>query len=717
MVKSFSKNIFSVLFDKEIFTAIIAGLTIMGFISWTHLQKSILNDVSNRLEYEAESITSALTNSLNTYALSLVYNRLHLLTHETSIPSQSHFREFAESLRNQTETNSLINLDYASRLQINRLAKKLAAHQRRDIFEALFAKSNRLTYPIEIDKNKSDKFSMFLSLPFYGQVQTPKTLNERKIKSQGLIFIPVVFDEIFSKILRQHNNQKEHVNFSLTLVDPKTQMEILAYTRFPHRNGQSDLQRIHEIDLYGKRWKIVITAMPDFLSFSDRYLPHIVALVTALMIGLLLSFFKQFENTIKHEGKEKNLLEDSNRMKSAFLANISHEIRTPLNAITGYSEILSRTQNYKDRTELIENIQKNSTQLTSIIDNILDISNIEFGKMTIRTEKISIRELFKEVLISMKSRAEAKGIQFEIACEGELPEYAVAAESRVKQVMTNLVGNAIKFTEVGGVKLNFKIESAQEGQKFIVVNVTDTGIGISKQDQADLFQFFSQVDTSTTRRFGGVGLGLAVSKRMAQQFGGDVKLVKSRVGSGSTFELRIPCDLIEGVTWTNDVLTDIMQPKVDKLHNFNQLVGKRILIVEDSEDNQEIFQFFLQSVGAITDIVNNGISAIRRARAADYDLILMDIQLPQMDGLEATRRLRIEGFKNPIIALTAHASIEEKQNSLVAGCIGLITKPVSQETLVKQILTLIDDSTKDLQTREVDLKAMDTYSRNYANSN
>lgn len=719
MAKSFLKNTFSVFFDKEIFTAIIAGLTIIGFISWAHIHKSIQKDVNHRLEFETESVTSALANSLNTYAFSLAYTRSHLDTHHSMAPDQRHFRSFAESLQAQSDIYNLIGLGFSSRAQLKQLAQQLPNSHKADILDALHATSITLTYPIKAETNKNNyhKFSMTLALPYFGQSRTPSTVKERKQKTLGLIYIPVAIDDLFTKILGQPNPRKEHVNFILTLIDPETQKETLAYTRFPKSVNNESLQRVQEIDLYGKRWKVTVVAMPDFLSLSDRYLGHIVALATALVIGLLLSFFKQFENTISHEAKEKLLLEESNRMKSAFLANMSHEIRTPLNAITGYSEILSRTDNQNERHVLIENIQKNSSHLTGIIDNILDISNIEFGKIMITTQNISVRSLFEDVLVTMNNRADAKGIKFDITSEGVLPEYIMAAESRVKQVMTNLLGNAVKFTEIGGVSVHFKIEAGATGQKFININVKDTGIGISKHDQSDLFQSFSQADVSSTRRFGGIGLGLVVSKRMAQQFGGDVTLIDSRIGRGSTFELKIPCGKIEHTTWSENIMTGIAQTKTsDQFQNFNQLAGKRILIVEDSEDNQEIFQFFLRSVGAIPDVVDNGISAIRRVREEDYDLVLMDIQLPQMDGLEATRRLRIEGFKNPIIALTAHASSEEKNSSLESGCVGLITKPVSQDTLIKQILTIVNDSTKDIPARKVALKAKDIYDRYHASS-
>lgn len=718
MAKSFLKNTFSVFFDKEIFTAIVAGLTIIGFISWAHIHKSIQKDVNHRLDYEVETVTTALANSFNTYGFSLAYTRAYFDARRNS-PDRRQFRAFAERLQSQSTAYNLLGLNFADREEINKLVQRLPNNRKTDLLDALKSTSITLTYPLESNSANASRndFSMTLALPYFGQRDTPATVKERAAKAQGLIYIPVSFKDLFINILGTPNDSKEHVNFTLSLIDPETDKETVVYTRFESHDGDPSLQKIHEFSMYGKRWKISVIAMPDFLSLSDRYLGHIVALATALVIGLLLSFFKQFENAIAHEAKEKTLLEESNRMKSAFLANMSHEIRTPLNAITGYSEILSHTDSPNERRILIENIQKNSSHLTGIIDNILDISNIEFGKMFISTHRISVRTLFEDVLMTMKNRADAKEVEFIIQTDGPLPEYIQAAESRVKQIMTNLLGNAVKFTEEGYVSIVFRAESSANGEKFLMIAVTDTGIGISKHDQADLFQSFSQADVSSTRRFGGVGLGLVVSKRMAQQFGGDVHLIESRLGRGSTFELRIPCGEIADVAWVDDLMAGIVQAKsFTQYQNYTQLAGKRILIVEDSEDNQDIFEFFLQSVGAVTDVVDNGVSAIRMVREHDYDIILMDIQLPQMDGLEATRRLRIEGFKNPIIALTAHASSEEKASSLESGCIGLITKPVSQDTLVQQILTIINDSTKDMAARNIALKDKENYDRHYANS-
>lgn len=406
-------------------------------------------------------------------------------------------------------------------------------------------------------------------------------------------------------------------------------------------------------------------------------------------------------------------VEDANKMKTAFLSNMSHEIRTPLNAIAGFSEMIEQTSSPEKKHALIEGIQKNTTQLTSIIDNILDISKIEFGRIFINKKLVSLSLLVKSVENNMESHAHEKNLDFKVESLGLLPAEVEVDESRVKQILINLIGNAIKFTEKGAVKLEVQYDSLSLSNPSLIFNVIDSGIGISQKSQMDLFQSFTQIDVSATRRFGGLGLGLALSSRLAQQFGGEVKLIQSTVNNGSVFQLKIPCGNVNSSKWLGRIYEDLDQEgnlifDAAQLHLNTQthlaagapptdiseqlsLENKKVLIVEDSEDNQEIFKFFLSAAGAIPDVTDNGEDAVKKASADEYDLILMDIQLPKMDGLEATRRIRDAGYYKPIIALTAHSSVEEKSNCLKAGCIGLITKPVTQIALINKIKTIQEE--------------------------
>lgn len=415
-------------------------------------------------------------------------------------------------------------------------------------------------------------------------------------------------------------------------------------------------------------------------TFTDNDIELIESLVS--QFGIRLDNLRLFKK-----------VEDSNKVKTAFLSNMSHEIRTPLNAITGYSEILEKATTPEEKGNLIEGIRKNTTQLTSIIDNILEISKIEFGRIFINKKNISVSALAKSIQNDMDMRALDKGLKFEVVSVGPLPSVIETDESRVRQILLNLIGNAIKFTEEGSVKLQISCDLSRTTESYLNFSVSDTGIGISPKSQTELFQSFSQIEASHTRRFGGIGLGLALSRRLAQQFGGDVSLVRSTLGEGSTFNLRIPFGSLVGVKWIRRLYDDLdIGDAKTKTTQPLDLKDKRVLIVEDSEDNQEIFQFFLNSVGAKTEVIDNGEDAVKKAETTPYDLILMDIQLPKMDGLEATRRIRSAGFTNPIIALTAHASAEEKINCLNAGCIDLITKPVTQVTLIKRIQTIIEET-------------------------
>ncbi|MBC7753291.1 MAG: response regulator, partial [Moraxellaceae bacterium] len=286
-------------------------------------------------------------------------------------------------------------------------------------------------------------------------------------------------------------------------------------------------------------------------------------------------------------------------------------------------------------------------------------------------------------------------------------------ENRIKQILLNLIGNAIKFTEKGSVLLKIEYDRFSSPQPSMLFNVIDSGIGISMQSQLDLFQTFSQIDASSTRRYGGLGLGLALSSRLAQQFGGEVKLIQSQVNHGSDFQLRIPCGNLNTSHWLGFIFEDLgaegelfhdsaqldlnsqvhlishTQP-IDMTRHLS-LENKKILVVEDSQDNQEIFKFFLSAAGAFPEISSDGEDAVKKVLSDDYDLILMDIQLPKMDGLEATRRIRNSGYHKPIIALTAHSSVEEKSNCFKAGCVGLITKPVTQMALINKIKNIQEE--------------------------
>jgi len=383
-------------------------------------------------------------------------------------------------------------------------------------------------------------------------------------------------------------------------------------------------------------------------------------------------------------------VEDASKAKNAFLANMSHEIRTPLSAIIGFSEMLTHEDiSWEQRLSIADNLRRNGGQLTCIIDDILDLSKVEAGKLKIERRQIPLSAIVHEIKSVMDLRAKGRNIKFTIETAGSVPARIETDEVRLKQVLMNIVGNAIKFTDQGEVRLIIRFLQGEREGCCLAFTVKDTGIGIADEAQAELFRPFSQGDMSTTRRFGGSGLGLALSKRLAQELGGDVTLLESIRGQGSTFEIRIDAGDLSGVVWMDSLFPKVVPQLPISSERAPRLDGAKILVVEDSEDNQDIFRYFLESSGARPEIVSDGLRAVQEASAKDFDMILMDIQIPGIDGKEATRRIRRQGFGKPIVALTAHAMLEEQESCLRAGCSGQITKPVSGEALVSQVANFL----------------------------
>ncbi|MGE3974715.1 MAG: response regulator [Bdellovibrionales bacterium] len=439
----------------------------------------------------------------------------------------------------------------------------------------------------------------------------------------------------------------------------------------------------------------------NLVDWRINFIPSRIAVNSAfLIVGKLQEpGFREiehdfFDNAIAQLGigldnaKLYTKVDESNKSKSAFLANMSHEIRTPLNAIIGFSEILMTEDLDAPQKQAIgSTLQKNGHQLTRIIDDILDLSKIEGGKMHIENHQVRLTSLVRELQSAMTLRAKDKTIQLNIECTNLIPSIIMTDEIRLKQILMNIVGNAIKFTDSGSVTLSLSASRTESNEVLLRFLVADTGIGISDEAKENIFKPFSQADSSNTRTYGGSGLGLALSRRLSRELGGDVVLVNSTKGKGTVFEISINCGHdISTEEWTKASFDTPFENMNDFYGNSNiKLNGINLLLVEDSEDNQDIFKYFLEERGANVDIVDNGLAAVEQAFEHEYDAILMDIQLPKLDGKEATRRIRQRGFWRPIIALTAHAMSEERESCIRAGCNGQITKPISGTELIARV--------------------------------
>jgi signal transduction histidine kinase/DNA-binding response OmpR family regulator len=378
--------------------------------------------------------------------------------------------------------------------------------------------------------------------------------------------------------------------------------------------------------------------------------------------------------------------EAANRGKSQFLANMSHEIRTPLNAILGFAEILrsDSAADEQQRRDYVNTICESGNHLLELINDVLDLSKIEAGRMVVEPVRCSPWQIVATVLAIMRARVQEKGLQLSCRWPDGIPDTISADPLRLKQLLMNLLGNAVKFTAHGEVQLVCRLAGTPP-QAQMAFDVIDTGVGIPPEKLESIFDAFSQADNSVTREFGGTGLGLAISKRIAQAMGGDIT-ARSEPGKGSTFTATVDVGSLAGVTIRAGPDRDAPIAAPDAAEQSPVVLPPaRVLVAEDGQVNRKLFDLILRRAGAEVVTAENGRIAVDLARQQRFDVILMDMQMPVMDGYTATRQLRAAGITTPIIALTAHALSSDEQKCLQAGCSSYLTKPASAGRLLRAI--------------------------------
>jgi signal transduction histidine kinase/ActR/RegA family two-component response regulator len=378
----------------------------------------------------------------------------------------------------------------------------------------------------------------------------------------------------------------------------------------------------------------------------------------------------------------KEKAEFAEQSKSEFLANMSHEIRTPLNGIIGFSNILAKEELTPKQQKHLNTICVAGQQLLGIINDILDFSKIESGKLDVEQVPTSVRNLVLNLDSLMRPQATEKGLAFDIQRSGDLPETILTDPVRLNQCLVNLISNAIKFTESGHVLVKVGLEK-QSDVYTMVFAVKDTGIGIAEDKQDMVFDSFSQADGSTTRRFGGTGLGLSITMRLVNLLGGTLSL-KSRPGEGSTFSFTVPVGTALQDTRFIKASDDLGAVEQDDLAVRTQFTG-HILVAEDNEINQDLIELTLEAFGLSVTLADDGLKAVALATTGSFDLILMDMQMPNLNGYEATQRLREQGFQIPIVALTANAMKGDQEKCLAAGCNDYLTKPINETDLCDKL--------------------------------
>jgi|GEM_PF-6215453 len=483
--------------------------------------------------------------------------------------------------------------------------------------------------------------------------------------------------------------------------------KIIPYFDNVVRPRKEAVSRAHDIALLYER-KQFEDAKQEATHSTKRGIVFLLGSVVISMFTGIILFWLHTKTLRQKQEVDDNLTlakeaaEAANLAKSSFLANMSHEIRTPLGAVLGFSELISDPQiQASERANFVSAIKRNGDLLSNIINDILDLSKIEAGKMKVETQKVGLNEILADTKTLLELQANEKGITLNVVVEKSTPEVIETDALRLRQILINIIGNAIKFTSKGSVDVSVRLKSAQAAQSALVpvpapvsapvpqleFTIKDTGIGIDKDQIEKLFFPFSQADSTSKRKYGGTGLGLVLSKHFAKLLGGDVVLTQTSLNSGCTFTVTInPGLMTDGLTLIREGETKIIG--LQNSHQPRPLEGVNILLAEDSPDNQMLISRLLRLAGATVNTAVNGKEAVEKANQVPHDVVLMDLQMPIMDGYEATAELRKSGYLGRIIALTAHTLSDDRERCLQSGFDEHVGKPVNRNILIERIKNL-----------------------------
>lgn len=527
--------------------------------------------------------------------------------------------------------------------------------------------------------------------------QSPTTNNGQDIY-QILNSIKVIQSSIDRRTKENINlfETKEGYSFRLSSYHRNVNDYLLTFTSDSEGIEQVNLnqKRLNLRSSFEKKFDALINDL-NFLSNQGRIKMRytgwaLVTICLALVLLIWILVFKPLYDTAL--GQHSKIIEyveevqEVSQSRENFLMNISHEIRTPMTAILGYAELLKKNEiPIIDVPKTIGIINKNASHLLALIDELLDINKVRTDQFEYEIDSTNLFQVINEVFSLMNAKAMAKGIEFEMMALSPIPISILSDETRLKQVLMNVLGNAIKFTEKG--KVSISVEESGDMIKFLI---TDSGPGIRKELWELIFNPFEQADASSKRKHQGTGLGLVLARELALGLGGNVTVESSELGVGSTFKVQISSGV--GVEVQRSMIsTNVIDDENNEKEKVS-LKGSSILVVDDAKENSRLFKIYLESAGATVFVANSGAEALKVAKDKSLHLIFLDLQMPEMDGIETLRRLKADGFVKPIVALTAHGMATERNKTREAGFSRHIVKPVSSSKLSKTAYELIFSS-------------------------
>ncbi len=504
--------------------------------------------------------------------------------------------------------------------------------------------------------------------------------------------------------LQQLSTVAENASDSIVLTDPESriiwtneaftrmtgysQIEAIGRTPGELLNGpdtdEGTVARIANYIRDGKRHR---TEILNYTKFGEEIWveTHLVPVLeedgsVRMVIGIERDITQAKRHAVEL-AEAKQAAEQADRAKSEFLANMSHEIRTPMNGIMGMSDLLADCNLPEEELQYVEIIRTSSRALLKIINDILDLSRLESGKLALSEEDFDLEACIESSLDLLRPVAQEKGLTLNVAYAGDLPHKLRADDGRLRQVLVNLIGNAVKFTSSG--RVDVRVMRAAGDPYRLTIDVEDTGIGLSALQLSSIFERFSQADAATTRAFGGTGLGLTISRYLAQQMGGDI-LVRSEIGKGSCFSLLIQCRPPLGTKQTTEVV---------KVPNLDRIRGARVLLAEDNRTNRLLIRKYLSDLSVELLEAVNGREAVELCVSHAPDVVLMDMSMPEMDGITATRAIRAKAIAQPpIVALTANAFASDREACLAAGMNSFLSKPINKAQLLESMAAVMDEA-------------------------